>query len=72
MYAALAVVKTYEAAHEWGKDDELLYCPSGVAELLEHFRENGWVVVPNVLSPAEVQTYRASLDAPAAWQPVTL
>ena len=41
----------------------------GAAELLEHFRQNGWVVVPNVLSPAEVQTYRAALDADIATRP---
>ena len=37
--------------------------------LVEHFRENGWVVVPDVLSPTEVLRYRAALDADRASRP---
>ena len=43
------------------------------AQQLKHFCENGWVVVPNALSPTEVESYRAALAAdrvamPDDWQ----
>ena len=39
------------------------------AQLLDQFREKGWVVVPDVLSPADVESYRAALEADRAVRP---